>query len=197
MENASKALIMAGEILIAVLVLTLLVSLFSAFSTYSANIHKKLSGEQVINFNKNFSIYDGRFNITAQEIVTAINFAKQANNTRELEYNTRTSSEYYTTVYIDGNDVFGNEETYNNLPQILNNFLNSNNETYSSYKNNELYFSCNIDDIKKVGSEIKYNYKDAGNNNFGSDIHLNEETGLIDKIYFHTVDPNIISLTNQ
>ena len=92
MENASKALIIAGEVLIAVLVITFMVSLFVTFGNFSANIHEKLSNEQVIKFNNNFTIYEGRINITAQEIVTAINFAKQANDARELDYDTMTSS---------------------------------------------------------------------------------------------------------
>lgn len=204
MENASKALIIAGEVLIAILVITFMVSLFVAFSNFSSNMHEKLSNEQVIRFNNNFNLYDGRTNITAQEIVTTINFAKQSNDARELEYSNRTSSDYYTTVLIDGMDVFNsstfvnNQNKYNNeLQQILNQFLNANNTRYPSYKNNVVYFSCNVSNIKRVGDEVKFEYVTRNESDPNNDIHVNPTTGLIDKIHFHTVDPSVTNITNK
>lgn len=199
MENASKALIIAGEILIAVLVLTLMVSVFVAFGNFSANMHKRLSNEQIIQFNENFYQYDGRINITAQEIVTIINFAKQSNDARELDYDNRKNSPYYTTVLIDNIDFFGNskyvdsKDDYDkNLPQILKSFLNG---------NNTLYFSCNvkknsikllnIDDIESpatyrymyLNKESKVRYVPEDNR----DIETDGGTGLVTKIRFYPV----------
>ena len=141
MENASKALIIAGEVLIAVLVLSLMASIFLAFGNFSTNMHAKMSRVEIQQFNSHFYAFEGRENITAQEIVTIINFAKKANDSRELEYNTRKSSEYYTTVTIDGKDVFehadfvNNQDKYDNkLPDILNEFMKNNNFNYFKCK---------------------------------------------------------------
>ncbi len=204
MENASKALIIAGEVLVAVLVITLMVSMFVAFSNFSSNMHERLSNEQIGKFNGKFTIYDGRINITAQDIVTTINFAKQANDARELYYDTRTSSDYYTTVFIDGKDVFNsssfvnNQDKYDNeLPQILSKFLNDDNANYPSYKNNTVYFSCNASNIKKHNDEITFDYVDKKSTDPSNDVHINEKTGLVDKIHFHTVDPSKVNIINK
>ena len=109
MENASKALIIAGEILIALMVIALMVYIFSAFGNFSANMHKSMVESQISEFNNNFFIYENRTNITATEIVSIINFAKQANDSRELSRN-EIESDYYIRVYIDNIDVFNNEK---------------------------------------------------------------------------------------
>lgn len=194
MENASKALIIAGEVLIAVLVITFMVSLFVTFGNFSANIHEKLSNEQVIKFNNNFTIYEGRINITAQEIVTAINFAKQANDARELDYDTMTSSDYYTTVLIEGKDVFhyndyvDNRDEYNNgLTQKLQQFLENNNTEY---------FSCGVKNLSIVTKgidnkkEITFDYDENG-------IRTNENTGLVNKIEFKSVKKEYYELISK
>ncbi len=159
MENASKALIIAGETLIAILILTLMVSMFLAFGNFSKNMEQRLQISQIQSFNGHFQILENRDNITAQEIVSVINFAKKANDDRQLDYNTRTSSEYYTTVTIDDKDVFNNSDyvksasQYNDLGKILDKFLK---------ENNAYLFSCE-------GTTV------------------NENTGLVNNISFKKV----------
>ena len=76
MENASKALLMAGGILVGVLILALMVTLFasanSLFSTYDDN--KK--AEAVQQFNVNFTQFLGR-ELTVYEVVTISNFVEE------------------------------------------------------------------------------------------------------------------------
>lgn len=68
MENASKALIMAAGVLIAVLVLTLIVYLYSTFSeTKRANI-EQLNQTQLDSFNGKYLAYDGRKDLTYYDI---------------------------------------------------------------------------------------------------------------------------------
>ncbi len=77
MENASKALLMAGGVLIAILVITMFVALKSSFDNTAQSYVDRLDAQELQKYNSNFEAYEGRNDITAQEIVTLINFAKQ------------------------------------------------------------------------------------------------------------------------
>lgn len=192
MENASKALIIIGEVLIAVLILSLLVGVFSAFGNFSAEMHNHMAESQKIEFNSHFINMENRINITAQEVATIINYVKQVNDEKELDYNTRTSSEYYTTVYLYGVngknkvDVFNSssfidtaDEYNNNLQNLLAEFI-SNNNIY--------YFSCKAD-VTKNGEKLNIDYTKNSD-----DIVYNENTGLITSISFHRIDYDIINV---
>lgn len=93
MENASKALLMAGGILVGVLILALMVTLFasanSLFSTYDDN--KK--AEAVQQFNVNFTQFVGR-ELNIYDAITICNFA--------LENNVMITSGRITTNQIKG-----------------------------------------------------------------------------------------------
>lgn len=77
MENASKALLMAGTILISMLIVTLGVYLASSFSQTSETYYRRWSTEEVERYNseitKNFIIENEKTYITAQGIVTLKN----------------------------------------------------------------------------------------------------------------------------
>lgn len=77
MENASKALLMAGSILIAMLIIATGVYIFSGFRATSDSYYVRLSTQEVEKYNveitKNFITKDGQTYITAQGIVTLKN----------------------------------------------------------------------------------------------------------------------------
>lgn len=79
MENASKALIIAAEILIGVLLLTLMVFMFHAMGTFSKTVDDNIETKNVSEFNINFEKYRGKSDITVQDIVSMGNLAKQYN----------------------------------------------------------------------------------------------------------------------
>ncbi len=187
MDNTSNALIMAGEILIAILVLSLMAYVFIQFGNFSSEMHETMIETQIEEFNNKFNTYAYRTNITAQEIATIINFAKQQNDSRELVW--KDSSPYYVTVYIDGADVFnsnkyiGNNDDYNNnlkLEEILKKFIK---------ENNTFYFSCNAT-LEKKNNKIDTELYD-------NDIQYSQETAMINKIEFHSISPDIISIPNS
>ena len=60
MENASKALIMAGGILVGVLVLSLMVYLFADFGSTSAQINAQNKQNQLSQFNSKFTAYEDK-----------------------------------------------------------------------------------------------------------------------------------------
>lgn len=76
MENASQALIIAGTVLLAMLVLSVGLYLVVNYSKVSASYEQKKVVEEIRKFNTNFTRYITRTDITAQEIITLKNFAK-------------------------------------------------------------------------------------------------------------------------
>ena len=79
MENASKALLISGGILVAILVLTLGVALFAEFSGSGEIYENRQIVAEIRKFNANFTKFEDRDNITAQELVTLNEFVKQYN----------------------------------------------------------------------------------------------------------------------
>lgn len=77
MENASKALLMAGGVLIGVLILTLAVYLFTTFGATSSEIAKEIQSHEITEFNAKYTIYQNRDDLTVYDIITANNRAKE------------------------------------------------------------------------------------------------------------------------
>lgn len=77
MENASKALIMAAEILIAMMVASMFVLMFSTMSQYSEQYSMQKEAEEVEKFNVQFLKYSK--DATIQDILTLYNLAKEYN----------------------------------------------------------------------------------------------------------------------
>ncbi len=79
MENASKALLMAGGVLIGLLIITLAVYLFTSFGTTSAEVNKKNQEQQLVQFNTQYTTYLGRTDLTIYDVVTVANSAHENN----------------------------------------------------------------------------------------------------------------------
>ena len=79
MENASKALVIAAGVLLGIMVLSmgvlLRVTLQGTADTYIAT----LDANEIKKYNSNFTVFEGREDITPQEIVTVISFARETN----------------------------------------------------------------------------------------------------------------------
>lgn len=74
MENASQALIIAGTILIALIVLSIGVYLVSTYSVVGESYDQSKESAELVKFNSRFTAFEGRDDITAQEIVTLYNY---------------------------------------------------------------------------------------------------------------------------
>ncbi len=98
MENASKALMMAAGVLIGLLILSLGVYLFANFGSASAEAHRRNAENQINQFNAQFTIYDGRNDVTIHDIVTVVNLARSNNDTYYLTE--QTDNNYYIAVAI-------------------------------------------------------------------------------------------------
>lgn len=84
MENASKALLMAGALLISMLLIALLLYAWNLFSKYYASQDELASIENVAEFNLQFTAYD-RDDVAGYELLSLLN--------RVIDYNQRYSVE--------------------------------------------------------------------------------------------------------
>lgn len=84
MENAAKAIIIAGGVLIGVALLTLFSYLVTLLGGSTANIYKELDSSEIAEFNQQFLNYDRRNDLTVQDVATLINLAKDNNDTQKF-----------------------------------------------------------------------------------------------------------------
>lgn len=83
MENASKALVMAGSVLIALMIIGALLLMFNNLTTYQETNVRDTRTEQVIEFNAQYETYN-RSNIRGSDLYSLLN--------RAADYNERKSS---------------------------------------------------------------------------------------------------------
>ena len=85
MENASQALIIGGTILIAIIVLSMGVYLFTNASKVGESYQQSQELSELAKFNARFTAFEGRKDITAQEIVTLANYVINYNEQNETD----------------------------------------------------------------------------------------------------------------
>lgn len=130
MENASKALLIAAAVLIAILLLTLFSYLMTRMSENTARIHAIMEESEIAEFNQQFLNYEGIGTpLTAQDVVTIINLANNANQMQKWPVT--------INVLVDGTNISNIEE-----------FLIQNIE--SKYKCNSIEIDSSTKIVKKV-----------------------------------------------
>lgn len=144
MENASKALLIAGEILIALLVISIGVFLFVNYAKIGESYEQSRKTDELIKFNSKFTIFAARTDITAQEIITLANYAKSYNKAKNSnEIKVYVGSKNYAEKDLDDKEC---------TDFIKENSINAGTGKY-------YYFTCNEDDIKRPSgrvTEIKF-----------------------------------------
>ena len=86
MENVSRALVIAGAVLIAILVLSLGLVLFAKFSARNKEYRAIVSNIEMEKYNSQFTVYMNRTDLVPEDIVTAINLAKEYSDMRVYVY---------------------------------------------------------------------------------------------------------------
>lgn len=82
MENASKALVMAGGVLIAIMIIATLMYMFNQSATYSSELELQEKKEQIAKYNKEYESYQKSL-IRGTEILSIMNKAIN-NNTNNI-----------------------------------------------------------------------------------------------------------------
>ena len=152
MENASKALIMAAEILIGILIISVGVYLFNTVGSYSAETTAEMEETQIAQFNSQFLKYYGTsgneaIKCTIHDIVGLANLAKQTNEANGFtEIEPISDNSYYIQI-----DLKVGSRTIKNLEALsqdeLINLIKENDITYTTDENGETvvgpkYFIC-------------------------------------------------------
>lgn len=83
MENASKALLIAGAMLLTILLATLAIYIFNTFGGQTAGLYDKLEQSDIDSFNQKFLQYEDK-ELRIQDVVSIINLAKDNNNSNRL-----------------------------------------------------------------------------------------------------------------
>ncbi len=119
MENASKALLIAAGVFLALMVLSLGIYLHGRLSQSTSSYINKLDAAELTKYNAPFEVLADRENITAQEIASIIEDSKQ--------------KEFQVQIIVDGNNM----ERYS--INEINNFLD---ENIMKDRFKLIYFKC-------------------------------------------------------
>lgn len=94
MENASKALLIAGGVLITMIVASFGVYLYGVYHEHSENMLAAMSEKEISEFNAKFTSYQGK-DLTANDVVSIMNLVRD-NNLRKID------DEYRITIKTSG-----------------------------------------------------------------------------------------------
>ena len=133
MENAAKALLISGGVLIAVLLLTLFSYLFSQMAGSSSNIYAALEKHEKDEFNQQFINYEGKKELKVQDVATLINLSK----------NSKENSKFKTDVKI----MVGSTDVSS---QESNDWLKDNVSSNKKYKCTLVHINSDTELVDKV-----------------------------------------------
>ena len=176
MENASKALLMAATILIAVMLISLGTYLFATFGNNSKNVNDNINQKTKQEFNAQFTKYETKSDYnkssekcTVYDITTVINLAHDNNESYEeyrgINKNTANADPAQSYIYVNVNlknkPGYNYKINQNSSEEVLRKFIADYNTTSIDSQNN-----------------VKYNSL------FSCTVEISDKTGLVYKIYF-------------
>lgn len=207
MENAAKSIIMVGGVIIGTMVMSIMIYLFSVFGSFSGEMSQKMNAKKYLQFNNNYFQYQGRIDITAQEIKSIINFTKEHNDSTGIKY----GEDGFINVFIDDQPVFkqdgGIDDPYKNI------FLENANNNFYLYRCEAEIVNGEIWDMDHVPST--YNLSESEKKNYDYFIHyktlnlsastktidkndgISKNTFLVSKIFFYTINDSRYNLKNK
>lgn len=142
MENASKALLIAGGILIALLVIGALVLMFNQIGSYQQAQDSNQKDSQLAEFNKDFEKYIDDKGITGADVISVINKVIDYNNkANKGGVSNSVDYEIKMSITISGLDTFNSKYAYEN-------------ETYKLFKTQE-YIITNTNQLKSDLNKAK------------------------------------------
>lgn len=106
MENASKALIMAGGVLITILVATLWGYVFKVIAGEVTNVTDIMESSEITEFNQQFLKYDGRGidndkYLNIHDVITIANISKNNDNLEKFPIHVIVYFDAYADEFID------------------------------------------------------------------------------------------------
>ena len=126
MENASKALIIAGGILLAIITLSILVYSYNNITIYQDEKEKNELQEQITKYNAEYEGYNKKV-MYGTDVISVLNKAISNNETKKVS----NGNEYFVNVTVDVKNIQGlNKKKY--LISSENNYIKENICKYSS-----------------------------------------------------------------
>ena len=106
MENATKALLIAAGVLIAIIILTMFLSTYNRISGFSQSQEQAKKEEQISDYNAEFEAFNKKL-MYSTDVVSLIN--KVINNNEKYQ----NSPKYIVAIYIkiDGSDITISKDT--------------------------------------------------------------------------------------
>lgn len=186
MENASKALLMTASILIGLIILSLGVYLVNTFKSFSQDYNDSLEIQRMQQFNAQFTAFSTRSNISIHEIMTLTNYAKEFNNTNNIE----STNNQYIKVYIKFNEKgkkfnLTNESTYPNNGE----YYKKPNKFISALLDGTYVYNLYGNEVEKEG-QYQYDYNETTKKKTYYNCYectgyeVNPETGRVESITF-------------
>ncbi len=136
MENASKALIMAGGILIAIMVASLFVYLFTTYGSQAKDMYDRIYERQKTEALNEYTQYEGTTENTIYDVVTVINKAQDNNESLNLTSGQRG---YITVKITNGASIYGINNS--SLQTVDNEDIS---KMLDEYAKSGARFSCNV-----------------------------------------------------
>lgn len=115
MENASKALIIAGSVLISILVISLLVMFYNNIKDFMGTEHNVDISEQALEFNKQYDVYY-RDNLYGSDILSVANKVNDYNIRQAEEQGYK---EIEMTITFDSDIKIRNQKDASKLETII------------------------------------------------------------------------------
>lgn len=156
MENASKALIMAGGLLISLMVASLLVYVFSNFGEHAREVTSGINERHQTAANEEFLRYEGSLDNTIYDVVTAANNARDNNESLGVSEGDRG----YIAVRIQGGIAgatgTGLEKTSTDLNELLNRYTEYELDSSNPHRGERTLFSCVVESEDGMISEVTF-----------------------------------------
>lgn len=161
MENASKALIIAGSVLIALMIIGALILMFTNLSSYQTSNTQTVKEAQIVEFNNQYTTYD-RNDVRGSDLYSLINKA--------IDYNERKSTE----------GTEGAEIAYE--PMKIKILINQSDLSQFTADNGRTQLLGSSYEVSNTSNTFKTNVvdklKNITNSNFTDKVYTNLCTGL-------------------
>ena len=180
MENASKALLIAGGVLITMIIASFGVYLYGVYHEHAENVIASLNEKEVNEFNAKFLAFENK-KLTPNDIISVVNLVRENNTNRDYKI----SISWNIT-----NGIFDVRTYKFDVIQFNNSYIT--NETLQ--KNNDSFikdYSMNIDPSYDGSYVIEKNMGRGGIQRIFYNFYMkvksyNQDTGFIDKIEIFT-----------
>lgn len=138
MENASKALLIAGGVLITMIVASFGVYLYGVYHDHSEKMLARMSEKEVSEFNAKFQVFEGK-ELTANEVVSLLNLVLNNNvsktgNEYEITITAHGKLRTYPEIWMYLNDKSLNSDKYKDFNEKCNGFIKENSDSHFKCK---------------------------------------------------------------